>query len=96
MSSRVLFVLVATLAAPSIAAARPNTTTMSCAEATATVARAGGIVLSTGEFTYQRFVASVQFCDLRQQTEPAFAPTRDSPRCQVGYSCRTPSWLSND
>ena len=96
MSRLVLSVLVLTLAATSIAGARPNTTAMSCAEATATVARAGSIVLSTGEFAYERFVAGIQFCMPRQQTEPGFAPTRDSRQCQVGFVCRRPNWFPDN
>ena len=46
----------------SLAEARPNTTSMSCGEAAATVARAGAIVLTTGEHTYERFVAASTFC----------------------------------
>jgi hypothetical protein len=90
------YAVAATLAAVSLASARPNTTTMSCAEAAATVTRAGAITLSTGPYTYDRFVASVQYCQLRQQTEPAYAPTRDSAQCQVGFRCRRPGWFPNN
>lgn len=69
---------------------------MSCDQAVATVARAGAIVLLTGAYTYERFVASIQFCMLRELTEPGIAPTLDSRRCQVGYLCRRPDWLDND
>ena len=81
-------VLVALLATTSIAEARPNTTAMSCGEAAATVARAGAIVLTTGDHTYERFVAASTFCLRGETTEPGIAPTRDSERCQVGYTCR--------
>ena len=88
MSKLILSVLAATLATPSIAEARPNTVTMSCGQAAATVARAGAIVLSTGEFTYDRFVATNGFCLPGEITEPGIAPTTDSQNCQVGYVCR--------
>lgn len=81
-------VLVAFLATTSIAEARPNTAAMSCGEAAATVARAGAIVLTTGEHTYDRFVAASTFCLGGETTEPGIAPTLDSERCQVGYICR--------
>ena len=80
------FILI--FAATSIAEARPNTTTMSCGEAAATVARAGAIVLTTGDHTYDRFVAASTFCLGGEVTEPGIAPTVDSERCQVGYICR--------
>jgi hypothetical protein len=76
------------LALVSVAAARPNTTTMGCGQAAATVARAGAIVLSTGEHTYDRFVATSSFCLPGEMTEAGIAPTLDSPACQVGYICR--------
>jgi hypothetical protein len=88
MSRLVLSVLVATLATTSIAGARPNTANMSCDEATATVARSGAIVLSTGVKTYDRFVATNLFCMSGETTEPGLAPTLDSRLCQVGYVCR--------
>jgi hypothetical protein len=89
-------VLVVTLASSSIAGARPNATTMTCEQAAATVARAGAIVLSTGVHTYERFVASNQFCMRHELIDPGFAPTLDSRKCQVGYVCRRPDWLDND
>jgi hypothetical protein len=89
-------VMVTMLTMVSMAGARPNTTTMSCDQAVATVTRAGSIVLSTGPHTYERFVASIQFCMPRQQTEPGLAPTRDSRHCQVGFVCRRPDWFHDD
>ena len=91
MSILVLSILVATLAATSIAGARPNTANMSCDEAAATVARSGAIVLSTGVKTYDRFVATNLFCLSGETTEPGLAPTLDSRLCQVGYVCRSPN-----
>ena len=81
-------VVVALLVMTSIAEARPNTTAMSCGEAAATVARAGAIVLTTGEHTYERFVAAGTFCLGGEIAEPGIAPAADSERCQVGYICR--------
>ena len=96
MSRLALSAVVVTLATSSVAGARPNATTMTCEQAAATVARAGAIVLSTGVHTYERFVASNQFCMRHELTDPGFAPTLDSPECQVGFVCRRPDWLDND
>ena len=95
MRKLTLITLAALLAGASFAEARPNTLTMSCGVAAATVARAGAIVLSTGEFTYDRFVATKDFCLRTETTEPGIAPTIDSPSCQIGYVCRRHS-LHND
>jgi hypothetical protein len=94
MDWRASLTLVALFVTSSVAEARPNTTTMSCGEAAATVARAGAIVLTTGEHTYERFVAASTFCLGGEIAEPGIAPAADSERCQVGYICRaadTPS-----
>jgi hypothetical protein len=88
MAKMVSSILVATLAASSLAEARPSTTTMSCGQAAATVAKAGAIVLTTGPNTYERFVASNAQCLPGEITEAAQAPTTDSPSCTVGYVCK--------
>mgnify|MGYP000067671331 CR=1 FL=1 len=77
----------AVLARPDIQA-RPDTRAMTCAEASALVARAGAIVLSTGPMTYARFVRDVGFCPLPETTQPSWEATRDEPKCFVGYTCR--------
>ena len=87
-----IFILI--LATTSIAGSRPNTATMSCAQAAATVAHAGAVVLSTGQFTYDRFVASIHHCTIGQATGPGIAPTRDNPACQVGFICKGQDWFN--
>ena len=79
--------LVLVAAAPALA--RPNTLSMSCAQAAALVSAQGGIVLSTGEFTFDRYVASGAFCLPQDVTRPAFAPTADHPQCRIGFVCRS-------
>jgi hypothetical protein len=71
------------------ASARPNTLSMSCADAAALVRAQGGIVLSTGEFTYDRYVASGAFCTPQEVTRRAWAPTADDPQCFIGFQCRS-------
>jgi hypothetical protein len=93
MPRLVPFVLAMTLSISPAVAARPNATAMTCAQAAATVAQAGAVVMSTGQHTYERFVASAQYCVRHEITRPGYSPTRDSPRCQVGYVCETPDWL---
>ena len=88
MSRLVGLVLLAAFAVPSLADARPSTTTMSCGQAAATVAKAGAIVLTTGPNTYERFVASNAQCLPGEITEAAQAPTTDSEDCTVGYVCK--------
>jgi hypothetical protein len=73
-----------------VAQPRPSTLAMSCGQAASLVASAGGIVLGTGGFTYDRFVAHRGFCLRTESDEPAWVPTFDTPQCFVGYRCRDP------
>lgn len=82
------FAAVASMAAAH-AQGRPSTTDMTCAQAIATVARAGGIVLGTGPHSYDRFVRDHAFCTPDEITIPTWAPTRDNPACMVGDRCES-------
>ena len=84
---KLMLLALASLASVSIADARQSTTGMSCAQAAAVVASEGAIVLTTGEHTYDRFVAHVGFCQHGEQAVPVVAPTLDSEYCSVGYRC---------
>jgi hypothetical protein len=88
--------LIAFAVASPAAAARPSTLGMSCAQAAATVASSGAIVLSTGQFTYDRFVAHSGFCLPGEIGRPAVAPTADSPYCSIGYRCEQKLQRFND
>jgi hypothetical protein len=60
---------------------------MSCAQTRGLVARSGAIVLGTGTHTYDRYVRSINFCQINETLEPAWVPTADTPQCPVGYRC---------
>ena len=79
--------LLALLAATPALAQRPNTSAMSCQQAAGLVARNGAVVLSTGPDLYDRYVARESFCAAGYYGRPAFVPTRDHPRCPIGYYC---------
>lgn len=87
---RLAIAFVALLAAGAAQAQRLDTTQMSCAQARATVARAGAIVLNSGPHIYDRYVSDRRFCSFGEVTELAFAPTRDTAMCPVGDLCKTP------
>lgn len=85
---RLAFTLALLAAGHSLAeAARPDTRTMSCGQAAGLVAQSGAIVLTTGQHTYERFVASGGFCPFDQWADRAWAPTAEG-RCVIGYVCR--------
>lgn len=88
---RLTLVAAMLIAAGSAQAQRASTTAMSCPQARALVSRSGGIVLGTGGATYDRFVANRSFCEPTEYAKAAFAPTRNDPRCFVGYTCFEPS-----
>ncbi len=69
-------------------AARPDVRTMSCGQAQSLVQSRGAVVLSTGQHTYDRFVATAQFCSSDQVLERTWVTTQGGARCSVGYICR--------
>jgi len=71
-----------------LAQPRPSTLQMSCAQARALVESRGAIVISTGQFTYDRYVSHVGFCQREETTEPAYERTADHQQCFIGSRCR--------
>ncbi len=78
---------VAGVAFEASAQGRPSTLGMSCAQAQSIVRARGAVVFTTGQFTYDRFVADQRFCSFDEETIPTWAPTRDARQCMVGYRC---------
>jgi hypothetical protein len=86
--TRFLAFALAVLASASLGYARQSTLNMSCAQAAALVASQGAIVLTTGQHTYERFVAHPGFCMLGEYGKISYAPTADTPQCRIGYTCQ--------
>jgi hypothetical protein len=84
VTSLAAFSLLATTAV----AQRPLTLNMTCAEANGLVAQAGSIVLSTGQYTYDRFVAAPGYCFIGEHAWPGRAPTADARKCRLAYICK--------
>jgi hypothetical protein len=76
------------LLATTAVAQRPSTLNMTCAEAATIVAQYGSIVLSTGQYTYDRFVAAPGYCFIGEHAWPGKAPTADARQCRLGYICK--------
>lgn len=68
---------------------RQSTLNLTCAQAQRTIFGRGAAVLSTGTYTFDRFVRDLSFCEVNEYLDPAFVPTRDTPQCPIGYRCRT-------
>lgn len=81
-------VAVTALALASLPAqARPDTRSMNCVQAQAFIQQNGAVVMSTGPYTYSRFVADRRYCPHYEILKPNYGPTRDNPECPVGYRC---------
>lgn len=70
------------------AQARPDTRSMTCAQAQAFIQQHGAVVMSTGTYTYSRFIADRRYCPHYEILEPNYGPTLDNPKCPIGYGCR--------
>ena len=78
--------LVATMAAaPS--RARENASEMLCRDVQVLVRERGRVVLATGQYTFDLFVAGRRYCLAGEMTVPALTRTLDRERCRVGYHC---------
>lgn len=93
MKAALLSAALALAATGALAQPRPSTQAMTCGQTRALVASRGAMVLSTGPTTYDRFVASRAFCQINEMIEPAWAPTRDTAQCPIGYRCIEADWL---
>ena len=79
--------VVASTDADAWAQSHPLTSRMSCAQAQGLVASQRGIVLNTGPFTYDRYVAGYGSCAGGETLDPAWVPTADTAQCPIGYRC---------
>ena len=68
---------------------RLSTLNLTCGQAQQIVRARGAVVLSTGTYTYDRFVTDRRFCEFNEGLELALVPTRDTPQCPIGYRCRS-------
>lgn len=66
---------------------RPDARAMTCGQARALVQQRGAVVLTTGRYTYDRYVVSKRYCAFAETIRHAWIATRDTPSCLVGYVC---------
>lgn len=78
--------------------ARINTTNLTCHQTQNLVNSSGAIVLSTGRYTYDRFVANRSLCSGGDYIKRVYVSTRDRKSCPVRYVCTpdNPSPFSDD
>jgi hypothetical protein len=93
MSKVSFYVTVAAVlaAVPTVAQAqqvrRPDVRTMSCDDAKRLVNEEGGIVLTTGQHTYDRYVSDRMYCPTGLDIKDAWVDTGDGQSCRIGYTC---------
>ena len=83
-------------AGAAVAQTRPSTLRMTCAQAQGLVASRGAVVLSTGPYTYDRYVSSHNYCEINEVLNRELVPTADVRLCFVGYSCRSSNLDSSE
>ena len=66
---------------------RPDVRNMTCDQAKTLVEQEGGIVLTTGQYTYDRYVSDQMYCPLGLDTKDAWVDTGDGQSCHIGYTC---------
>jgi len=75
------------LASITIADARPLTTNLTCSQVQSMVRSQRSILLSTGKYTYDRYVISGTYCPYGDFAKNAYVQTRDRKSCRIGYTC---------
>lgn len=77
----------AAVSLPALAQGRPDTRQMSCQQARSLVQQHGAVVMTTGQYTYERFVAGHRYCDWPFVATPTWTRTADTPQCGL-YNCQ--------
>lgn len=75
-----------TIAAPAFAQGRPDARSMSCEQVQSLILSNGAVVLTTGQHTYDRYVANRSFCNREETPVMESLSTTDTNRCRV-YRC---------
>jgi hypothetical protein len=68
--------------------ARPDVRTMTCSQAKSFVKKSGAVVMTTGKYTYERFVANGSSCRRNEGPSFAFTATKDKKNCRIGFVCK--------
>lgn len=75
--------------------ARPDARQMSCGQTQSLVERSGAVVITTGQHTYDRFVAHDGYCYHPEVREITYIRTRDTDQCPI-YHCEQPVFPFDD
>jgi hypothetical protein len=78
-----IFSLALCLGAGEALAQRPSTLDMTCADVQAFIASNGAVVMSTGQYTYDRYVATRAQCLPGDVMRNRWVPAADTPECKL-------------
>lgn len=79
--------MVAAASVPTAAQGRPDVRQMSCGQVQSLIAENGAVVLTTGQYTYDRFVAYGSLCSYPDVATAQRVSTRDTDQCVI-YNCQ--------
>lgn len=71
---------------------RPLSTAMTCAQVQGMINQRGAVVLSTGQYTFDRYVANRNFCQHGEVAGKDTVPTRDNAYCYVRLCIDPQPW----
>ncbi|MHA7774933.1 hypothetical protein [Roseibium sp. M-1] len=92
LARAVLFGFASVLVTTGPAAARPNSNAMTCAQVQSMINQNGAVVLSTGQYTFDRYVSNTNFCQHGQITRWDYVPTKDARKCRVSRCIDPQPW----
>ncbi|MBG6145798.1 MAG: hypothetical protein RIE06_05300 [Roseibium album] len=62
---------------------RPDSRAMTCSQVQSMIERNGAVVLSTGQYTFDRYVYTRNSCQHGEVTRNKWVPTKDVRQCRV-------------
>ncbi|MET1413578.1 hypothetical protein ABVF61_14995 [Roseibium sp. HPY-6] len=62
---------------------RPDTRALSCSQVQSLIQQNGAVVMSTGQYTFDRYVYTKNFCQHGEVARNQWVPTKDVKRCRV-------------
>ncbi|GAA0779943.1 hypothetical protein E1180_06430 [Roseibium denhamense] len=75
---------------------RPDTRTMTCSAVQSFIQQQGGVVMRTGQNTFDRYVANKNFCYRQQFIYWESVASKDNAKCRVRRCSDTSPWLFYD
>lgn len=84
-----LFMMALLAAAPAMAQHRVDARQLDCRSVQSLIDQRGAIVLTTGQYTYDRYVVDGRFCFSAEVPRYTTIPSADTDQCPV-YRCDQP------